>query len=106
MEGVGFGVCMVVFTDGCTTTKVRGQPSDGVVCHCGVVYVCEEVCVVDGVEGLGEVHCHRHRAMYGVVLIKSGSYLLHKRQKSISGWSGQGESHAGCPRGLCGGISR
>ena len=92
MEGVGFGGEFVVFAGGGATTKVCGQPSDSVVWHCCVVYVCEEACVVDCVEGFGEVHCHRHSAVYGVVLVETCSYLVDQRKECGGGGSPPAET--------------
>ena len=82
VDGVGFGSGVVVPTDSCTTPEVRGQPSDGVVLHVGVVYVGEKCCVVHRVEGFGEIHCHGHGAAYGVVVVETFCYLVDQWEKS------------------------
>ena len=81
MNGVGFGGGVVVFADSCTAPKVRGQPSDSVVCHVGAVNIRKERCVVNCVEGLGEIHGHRHSAVDGVVLVETHCYLVDERDE-------------------------
>ena len=76
VDGDGFGGCVVVSADSCTAPKVRGQPSDGVVLHGGVVYVGEKCCVVHCVKGFGEIHCHRHSAVDRIGLVETLCYLV------------------------------
>ena len=87
MDDVGFRARIIVAADGCATPQIRGQPSDGVVFHIGSVNIRKECYMVYCVEGFGEIHCHRHSAVYGVVLIEAGCYLVDQRKECGGGGS-------------------
>ena len=41
----------------------------------------EESGVIDSVEGLGKIHCHRHRTSWWTVLVKPRGNLVSQRQE-------------------------
>ena len=55
----------------------------------------EERCVVDSVEGLGEVHCHRHCPQRGTGLVEPRGYLM-------SQWQERSGGGASCPEAMLG----
>ena len=55
----------------------------------------EEGGVVDGVESLGEIHCHRHRPPWGTGLVESRGYLVNQWQERSGGGASRPEAMLG-----------
>ena len=61
MEDDTVGVCTPVDSCCSSPTQVGTEPTNGVGIHEAHMDAAEEGGDVDDVEGLGKVHCHRHR---------------------------------------------
>ena len=57
----------------------------------------EESGVIDSVEGLGKIHCHRHHTSWWTVLVKPRGNLVSQRQER----SGGGASRSEAVLGVC-----
>ena len=85
VDGSPAGILPVVTARRCATPQICAEPPYGISIHAARMDVTQESCVVDGVEGLGEVHRHRHRAVGRKFLIKTGGYLLRQWQERCGG---------------------
>ena len=55
----------------------------------------EERGVIDGVEGFGEVHRHRHRPPWGTGLVEPRGYLVNQWQERSGGGASRPEAMLG-----------
>ena len=76
------GLATIVDARSCASTQVGAEPSDGVSIHGAFMHAAEEVGVVYGDEGLGKIHCHRHRLPRRTGLVEAADHLLGERQES------------------------
>ena len=95
MDDDAAGFTTAVDARGCASTQIGAEPSDSVSIHGAFIDAAEERGVIDGVEGFGEVHRHRHRPPRGKELVEPRGYLVNQRQERSGGGASRPEAMLG-----------
>ena len=90
MDDDALGLCTIVDTRGRASTQVGSEPTDG-----AFMDTAEKGGVVDGIESLGKIHCHRHRPLRGAVLVEASGYLVNQWQERSGGGASRPEAMLG-----------
>ena len=95
VDDYAVGFTTIVDARNCASTQVGAEPTDGVCIHGALMEAAEEGGVVDGVESLGKIHCHRHRPPWGTGLVKPRGYLVNQWQERSGGGASRPEAMLG-----------